>query len=192
MQKKTTKGITNNIMPTSNEITTFEIWSLIISAVAAVATFAAVIVALWQTKYANRKRVKLKSSTQALLPVITMETGSKVLSETLSQCVDITNIGNRDIVIDGFSIEFSRDFMLQIVDFMNIINPQLPIKIAAEERERLQVDFPSLCEMILKNKKTIGKFDKKLKFCITDSTGKKYRIKSNRTIENILALQNNK
>jgi len=170
-------------------MTPAELWNLVIAAVSAVATFAAVVVALWQTKYATRKKVKLESSTAGLLPVITTEAGDKVLQETMCQYVDIINIGNRDIVIDGFFIEFSRDFMLQIVDFKNIINPQLPIKIAVEERARLQVDFPSLCKTISDNKKAIGKFNKEFKFCITDSTGKRYKTKSNRTIENILSFQ---
>ena len=96
-------------------MTPAELWNLVIAAVSAVATFAAVVVALWQTKYATRKKVKLESSTAGLLPVITTEAGDKVLQETMCQYVDIINIGNRDIVIDGFFIEFSRDFMFKLL-----------------------------------------------------------------------------
>lgn len=37
------------------KITCYDIWSLIIIALGTIATFLAVIVALWQTKYSNRK-----------------------------------------------------------------------------------------------------------------------------------------
>ncbi len=41
-------------------MTKYEILSLIIGGIGAIATFGAVVVALWQTKYANKKKLKCK------------------------------------------------------------------------------------------------------------------------------------
>ena len=80
-------------------MTPYEIWSLIIGAVGAIATFSAVVVALWQTKYANRKRLKccfIENNT--------------VCSANFNQLksyvgMDITNIGNKKVIVNSWGIK---------------------------------------------------------------------------------------
>ncbi|MPN59434.1 hypothetical protein SDC9_207155 [bioreactor metagenome] len=98
-----------------NEISTYEIWSIVVAAFGAVATFLAVVVALWQTKYANKKKIKL-SYTEIATLIQDLSTGKiDNTSYRLSQ-ISITNIGNRKIIITGWGVYFTKDFTLQIVD----------------------------------------------------------------------------
>ena len=91
-------------------MTPYEIWSLIIGAVGAIATFSAVVVALWQTKYANRKRLKccfIENNT--------------VCSANFNQLksyvgMDITNIGNKKVIVNSWGIKTQNKFLLILTD----------------------------------------------------------------------------
>ena len=139
-------------------MSTYEIWSIVVAAFGSIATFLAVVVALWQIKYANKKKIKL-SYTEVATLIQDMSTGKfEKLSYRLSQ-ISITNIGNRKVIITGWGIYFNKDFTLQIVDPNG---RKFPIK-------------KTICE----NREAIGKrINKKMKFVVYDSTGKKHYIKA--------------
>ena len=73
----------------------YEILSIVISALGAIATFAAVLVALWQTKYANKKKLKCSFIDKNM--VVNPQNYDKKLYVTMS----ISNIGNKKIIINN-------------------------------------------------------------------------------------------
>ena len=73
----------------------WNIFSAIFQAFGAIATFLAVLVALWQTKYANRKRLKL--SFTEVSQIIGMKSGTVELA-TLT----VSNIGNRAVTVQNW------------------------------------------------------------------------------------------
>ena len=164
-------------------MTCYEIWSLIISAIGAIATFSAVIVALWQTKYANKKKIKLIYS-ESVAMVQNLITGEVESPSYKYVQISITNIGNRKIIIKNWFIYFSKEFALQIVDKNG---KTMPLTLDIEENSILRTTFIGIKQALIKNKKEIEKYkNDNLMFSIFDSTGKKYLIKSNKKINDIL------
>lgn len=87
----------------------FEIASLIISGLGVVATFSAVVVALWQTKYANKKKLKcqfIKDNT-----VVNPSTGDKKLYVGMS----ISNIGNKKVILTNWGLKLTGNNFLLIL-----------------------------------------------------------------------------
>ena len=72
-------------------------------AVGAIATAAAVIVALWQVRYANKKKLKMKFTDKN---VVFSERGdSRYLFVNLS----VTNIGNRNVTIRNWGMKVPKN-----------------------------------------------------------------------------------
>lgn len=83
--------------------------------VGALATSAAVIVTLWQIRYANRKKVKMRFSDKN---VVFSENGNL---EFHFVKLTVTNIGNRNIIVRNWGIKVSKKQNLLIVP--NVMNP---------------------------------------------------------------------
>lgn len=83
-------------------------------AVGAIATAAAVIVTLWQIKYANRKRLRLSFSDKN---VLFSENGN---FEFHFVNLTVTNIGNRNVIIKNWGIKVSKKQNLLIVPDIKI------------------------------------------------------------------------
>ena len=77
-------------------------FSAIGQAVGAIATSAAVIVALWQIRYANRKKVKLSFSDKNVV-----FSGNGNLEFHFVN-MTVTNIGNKNIIIRNWGIKVSK------------------------------------------------------------------------------------
>ena len=154
-------------------MTCAEIWGIVISIISAVATLAAVIVALWQTKYSNKKKLKLSFTTKAQMiqNMVTLQFEKKAI---LLLSVSVVNIGNRKVVLTDWGFQFDKTNALQIVNMNKKIFPcELEIECAKE----LQTDLLSVRNALIQNKDKIGKDKKKLTVYVTDSTGRKYYIK---------------
>ena len=148
----------------------------------ALSTTIAVIVALWQVKYAQKKKVKLFLKENAT--VISQNENFDYQYITLT----ITNIGNRYIVIDKWGLFLNKKEMIFILkDTSPILESQqvnLPHKLEIEESISLfykKENFLKIMRKYVENKKINQ--DKKVKFFIIDSTGKFYIIKTRKPLK---------
>ena len=152
-------------------------------AVGAIATAAAVIVTLWQIKYANRKRLRLSFSDKN---VVFSENGDL---EFHFVNLTVTNIGNRNVIIKNWGIKVSKNQNLLIVP--DIKNPiikmiQKPLPCTLEPEESMDLVFEiKLFLRNLREQVKDGRFSEKdkLTLYVTDSTGKMYFVKSKKTIK---------
>ena len=154
-------------------MTCAEIWGIVISIISAVATFAAVIVALWQTKYSNKKKLKLSFTTKAQMiqDMVTLQFEKKAI---LLLSVSVVNIGNRKVVLSDWGFQFDKNNALQIV---NLNGKTFPCELEIECAKELQTDLLGVRNALVQNKNIVEKEKKKLKVYVTDSTGKKYFVK---------------
>lgn len=152
----------------------------------AVATAVAVIVALWQTKLNYKKKLKLSFSDSI---TIVPETGSKFYKYV---GLTITNIGNRDVVINNWGFYLNDDSVMLVVadtsPIGRLFQTNLPHRLQIEESISLYYDKSKFESVISEcvEKGTLTKTQKIL-FFTTDSTGKKHKIKSDKTVEYYLS-----
>ena len=160
-------------------MTTYEILSLIIGGLGAVATFGAVIVALWQTKYANKKQLKCKF----------IEYNSAWDSRTNTHkdyvCMDITNIGNKKVIIKSWGIKRKEGYILILTSgfekdgFDKAVAVKTPYHLEVEENVSFFYDkalFPDVIKEAIEKGQIEA--NKKIRFVVYDSTGKAYYTKS--------------
>lgn len=152
-------------------------------AVGAIATATAVIVTLWQIKYANRKRLRLSFSDKN---VVFSENGNL---EFHFVNLTVTNIGNRNVIIKNWGIKVSKKQNLLIVpDIKNpivkMIQKPLPCTLEPEESMDLVFDIKLFLRNLREQIKD-GVFSEKdkLTLYVVDSTGKMYFVKSEKTIK---------
>lgn len=153
--------------------------------IGALATAGAVIVALWQTKFAQKKKLKLLINED--IKILAQNT------ENVYEYVGVTatNIGNRDIIINSWGIKLhdgSRIVILNDVSRIDkLIQINLPHKIAIEESIDLMYSKKHFRDVLCKsvqNKKVLE--NKKLEFYVKDSTGKFYIVKTSKKIKTYL------
>ena len=171
-------------------MTPYEIWSLIIGAVGALATFSAVVVALWQTKYANRKRLKccfIENNT--------------VCSANFNQLksyvgMDITNIGNKKVIVNSWGIKTQNKFLLILTDiekmdnsddFDKALSIKTPYSLDVEQNVTFFYARDLFCKRIQELIES-GEIqnDKPVQFIVRDSTGKRYKVKSKKIAQTYL------
>lgn len=148
----------------------------------AVATLAAVLVALYQSKWANRKKLRLSfgDSYNSIDQIYGVQ-GPYI-------CMTIRNVGNRRVIIDSWGIKFSKNDWLFFRG--NVLNPadpdfnQLPKDVQIEERVCLLLKRKPFTEAI-QQKYESGRIRlySRIKLYVADSSGKlyylttKYRVK---------------
>lgn len=163
----------------------WNIFSAIFQALGAIATFLAVIVALWQTKYMNRKRLKL--SFTEVSQIVGMNSGPVELA-TLT----VSNIGNRAVTVQSWGFMINRKVQGIVLQdpsnaVLKLIDTLLPKKIEPEETINLVIKADNLLHNLEINVQN-GNFRKKQKvkvFC-TDSVGKRYIVKTRSTTEQMI------
>ena len=144
----------------------------------AFATLLAVIVALWQTKYENRKRLKL--SKPESIKVTDTSTGH-VEKEFVA--VKVCNIGNRAVSIKSWGFKAThKENILLLPDSSPLamaIQPSLPYRLETEENINLVYD-KSLFDELVKRSCQDGTFKprRKIKIWVADSTGACYYTKT--------------
>ncbi len=158
----------------------YKLWDVIIESICAIATVAAVFVALWQTKYTSRKKLRLQAKTTYLMTQ--NENGLFCNNAEKAIQFSIINIGNRTVIIVEWGIYFNYKFSLQV---FNIDRVDFPKSIEIENSIQFHIDFMALKNNIIHNRIMINSKDK-VKLYATDSTGKKYYINSGYTAEQIL------
>lgn len=157
----------------------YEILSLVIGGVGAIATFSAVFVALWQTKYANKKKLSCKFIENNAVASLNGENIKNYV------CMSITNIGNKKVIIKSWGIKTKNEFLMILTQIPNpdafdlAVSVKTPHELDLEQNvsffydKRLFVDY-------IKKSIELGKISrtKKIIFHVIDSTGKKYIVKS--------------
>lgn len=151
----------------------------------ALATFVAVIVALWQTKFSYKKKLQLSFTDDI---IIVPENGNKFYHYV---GVTITNIGNRDVVIQNWGFELYDGSQMLIVpdpsSLGRVLQVKLPHRLQIEEGTTLCYEktlfHNALSDCIEKGNL---KENKKIKFYVLDSTNKKHYVLTNKIAGDLL------
>ena len=137
----------------------------------AVATFCACVIALWQTKYNNRKKIKIHFNEYVLLshPMIPKEE-QKFVGAT------IVNEGNRSVNITDWAFELKNNKKsVLILNYKKPYLTTLPVTVEPEQKVDLYYEkhfFEHNIAELIKENQIVN--NKKVKFSIKDATGKVY------------------
>ena len=160
-------------------MSSFELSSLIVSGFGVIATFSAVVVALWQTKYANRKKLKCNFIDKNV--IVNPNNSDKKFYVAMS----ISNIGNKKVIISNWGIKLKDGFILILTSgfeetiFDKLVAVKTPYILEPEENVTFFYSkelFQKLINEQIEN--GIISANSKIKFVVHDSTGKSYFNKS--------------
>ena len=158
-------------------MTKYEILSLIIGAIGAIATFCAVVVALWQTKYSDRKKLKCK--------FIEHNAVCRGATHKNYVCMSITNVGNKKVIINSWGIKRKNGYIMILTSgfekdaFDKAVAVKTPYHLEVEENVSFFYDkalFPDVLNEAIQKGEIEA--DKKICFVVYDSTGRAYYTKS--------------
>lgn len=93
------------------------------------ATALAVIVALWQTKYSTKKKLKLVYNDN-------IKIYDSVTSQVLNEYIGVTiiNVGNRDVIISDWAMVIGKDVRQKIMtQLQGVLKVDLPKKLEIEQ-----------------------------------------------------------
>lgn len=147
----------------------------------ALATTAAVIVALWQVKYNERKKLKLHFSASMVVHDQVLQT--KKFFVRLSA----TNVGNRDIIISGWGYVFFENDGYGLIGLTESpieqqINPSMPHRLKIEEQVSLYWEHDFFAKSVKSDIEAgLLRRNKKISFFVLDSTGQMYKVKTSKT-----------
>ena len=153
--------------------------------VGAVATFTAVVVALWQTKVSYKKKLQLSFTDDiAVVP----ESGSGIYRYV---GVNVTNVGNRDIVIQSWGFICHDKLKIIIVPDTSrigrMLQTKMPHRLLVEEGMTLYYDKACFHNVLDEHiKKGSINPNKKINFYVTDSTSKTYYTLTKKTANELL------
>lgn len=154
----------------------------------ALATFLACVIALWQTKIAYKKSLKIIFNDNIKLshPSIPKEESEYVN-------VQIINTGNRDVVISEWAYELNDNMKaVLLVNFTKYFPTIFPITVEVDNKKEIFYEkkffLKNVEEAIIRNE--INK-QKKIKFSVTDAAGKKYYFYSPKKAKDYLKLNSN-
>lgn len=167
-------------------MTKYEMLSLVIDGAVAVATFLAVCVALWQTKYQNRKKLKLDFSPYVF-------TTSQGLENNYYVALNIVNVGRTKITISNWQIYFKEGIRMQMFtegfgDYVlnSPLYIHLPHVLESDEGVSLyamqEPFFNKLHELLEKN---YVHEDDKLLMVVHDVAGNEYKLKTKFTVKEL-------
>jgi uncharacterized protein YpiB (UPF0302 family) len=157
-------------------------WSLFWEAAMTIATFLVVVVALWQTRIAYKKKLKLRFCDNVKIAIPSNDEFIKYVS------VSIVNIGNRKITINSISISVNEEMVLFFSDSSAIFSDQkfphdLEIEKAWDFYIRLEIYIKNIRNNILPHGINV---DDRIRFNVIDSTGKRHVLKSKWTYRTFL------
>ena len=160
-------------------------WSLFWEAASAIATTLAVIVALWQTKYANKKKAKLSFvENMTIVPMVPVGTVGHIPKNQYVG-IDFTNIGNRKIILKCFWLELPNNIRAVIQpDATPIGIVSLPVELDIEENIFLPWSR-SKFGAFLKDENALPR-NQRLTFYVEDSTGVTYKCRTPKTVQQYL------
>ena len=160
-------------------MTEYDKWSLIISAIAAIATFSAVVVALWQTKYANRKKLKCDFFEKNTI------VDPANYNKKIYVAMNITNPVTTNVILNNWGIKLKDSFIMIMTEgyekdsFDKAVSVKLPYSLEPEENITFYYAENLFIELLRENiKKGDIDSDNKIVFVAHDSAGKSYIAKS--------------
>ena len=140
-------------------------WSLFWQAASAIATTAAVVVALWQTRYSNKKRLKIKFRDNVILT-------NKASKESYVE-LEISNVGNRKIIINRYGMSFNEGFfVVSFPDETEMINTRRPVVLDIEESKIITWKKEEFIQVLKDQCKTSG--NSKITLFVQDTAGNFY------------------
>ena len=148
----------------------------------AVATTAAVIVALWQTKYANKKRLKVAFSDNIIAVPLQGDLSQK--REYVE--ITVTNIGNRRIKVCDWQVRFPDGRVALIRQDISQTGkmpvPAWPILLEPEDQASQYWEKQLFYAFIKDEAPKYKKKNCRLLWIVRDSTNKEYKVRSPKTI----------
>lgn len=162
------------------DILSSDAWYGFWTSACSIATFAAVCVALWQTKYSQRKRIRMEFSDQLtiLIPHIGGTTANKNF-----MAIKATNVGNRKVSIEYFGIAFNDGTFSYITkDDVPVEVKNLPVQLDLDEQYLFYLSKEHFVEGLIALQSKLPR-DKPIRFYAQDSAGKKYFCKSQKTVQ---------
>ena len=157
-------------------------WNIFWDATSAIATTAAVIVALYQTRVANLKKAKISFvENMTIVPTVPMGVlGYMPKNQYVG--VDFVNTGNRKIIIQKFWIELPNGVKAVISPEQTPIGTlSWPVSVDIEESVFIPWEKAKFMKY-LTDEKTLPR-DKTITFCVTDSTGVIYKCNTSKTLQ---------
>lgn len=148
-------------------------WGALATAASAIATFMAAFVALWQSKLTLKKNIKVELKNAHTLPDL------KYYLE-----IDISNHGQKDIVIESWSWEF-RDKgtvfipngLCRCIALGDIVT--LPFVLKSENNLKIMLPIEHLANSLIKVvNEGHARYSDKLKVFVCDSTGERFYAKT--------------
>lgn len=141
------------------------------------ATAAAVVVALWQTKFAYKKKVRITFEENSMIQVREGSGLERVI------VLRISNVGNRDITLNSISIQIEGSYTIALLpEYLEYKTIKLPWLLSVEKTAEIIMKYSefikNLSDIILKDKNVE---DKEITIVVTDSVGEKYALKLERT-----------
>lgn len=160
-------------------------WNLVWAAVGAIggilgafATTAAVIVALRQTKYQNRKRLKVEFSDNVFL----MRSEGPARKEKEYVALTVTNVGNRSVRLEQWLMRLPDGKTSMILCDDSVIGralaPTWPMLLEPEQQTTRYWEKKLFYGYLAENEQNFAKTWKKIKMIVKDSTGRKYQIRT--------------
>ncbi|MBS5135692.1 MAG: hypothetical protein KHZ05_09685 [Oscillospiraceae bacterium] len=151
----------------------------------ALATFAAVFVALFQTRIANRKKLKLTFGDN--YSAINAQSGAKVGPFLYLSAV---NTGNRDIVLQNWFICIGKSQNYLVKNNTHpLLQTKLPQKLCPEERADFFLMRDEFVEILKKDKiKSAIHNWQRVSAILVDNAGKKYIIRSKKRVSEYLKM----
>ena len=157
-------------------------WGMFWQAASAIATAFAAIIALWQTRYQNRKKVKITFNES----VIYAFGGSLELADKCQYVsLDVVNTGNRKIIISSYGIKLPDGYKWVILQEPT---PAGVTKLPAELDIEQCVSFAWKKDKFIMQLQNLSDYprNKKIPFFVQDTAGTYYIFKSPKTIQQYL------
>lgn len=157
-------------------------WGMFWQAASAIATAFAAIIALWQTRYQNRKKVKITFNES----VIYAFGGSLELADKCQYVsLEVVNTGNRKIIISSYGIKLPDGYKWVILQEPT---PAGITKLPAELDIEQCVSFAWKKDKFIMQLQNLSNYprDKKVPFFVQDTAGTYYIFKSPKTIQQYL------
>lgn len=154
----------------------------------AFATATAVIVALWQTKHANKKKLKVTFTDDVQL----VPADGDFTKRMKYVGITVTNIGNRKVKLINWRLVFPDNRGGIIVQDTSplgkLISPPWPMILESEDQTSQYWDKNLFYAYLLDEVPKYSKKDrnKKIVWIVKDSTGRNYKTKSQKTLQQYL------
>lgn len=148
--------------------------------IGALATVIAVCVALWQTKYSQKKKLKLVFTDNSV--VWDQRTGENEKFISLS----VINIGNRKVIVDAWGIKFKNQEAIVVYmpddtnKFEAMLYKKMPIELEIEESVELVWSMTKFIKF-LKIYENEVEDNKPITFYVRDTTGVRHCTKTKKT-----------